>query len=109
MVRYEVQRLPGAPKQRGVVKHGTELAELLNKLNLHNNVIVKLNGRTLGDDFDIGYKMQGGDLVSIYDQPEGGGLIKTLLNPLEHLNPIRFTKKVMEGLREAGLPIDFYR
>ncbi|MFH3434017.1 host specificity factor TipJ family phage tail protein [Klebsiella aerogenes] len=105
MVRYEVQRLPGAPKQRGVVKHGTELAELLNKLNLHNNVIVKLNGRTLGDDFDIGYKLQGGDLVSIYDQPQGGGLIKTLLNPLEHLNPIRFTKKVMEGLRgKQGSP-----
>ena len=55
MVRYELQRLPGAPKQRGVAEEGTPLAELLDSRNLHNDVVVKLNGRELDDDFEITY------------------------------------------------------
>lgn len=95
MVRFEIQRLPGAPKQHGTVKAGETLLSLLESLKLHNNVVVKLNGRTLSDDFDITCKLRSGDVVAVFDQPEGGGLVKTLLNPVEHLNPIRFTKKVM--------------
>ncbi len=98
MVRYELQRLPGAPKQRGVVRAGTELIALLDSLRLHNNVKVRLNGRELNDNFDLSFKLRAGDVVSVFDQPESGGLLKTLLNPVEHLNPIRFTKKVMAGL-----------
>ncbi|KLE58936.1 phage tail protein, partial [Klebsiella aerogenes] len=63
-----------------------------------NNVKVRLNGRELNDDFDLSFKLRAGDVVAVFDQPESGGLIKTLLNPVEHLNPIRFTKKVMSGL-----------
>lgn len=98
MVRYELQRLPGAPKQRGTEEPGTQLIALLDKLKLHNNVVVRLNGRKLDDDFDLSYPLRAGDAVSVFDQPEGGGLIKTLLNPIEHLNPIRFTKKVLAGI-----------
>ncbi|WP_394467455.1 host specificity factor TipJ family phage tail protein [Raoultella ornithinolytica] len=98
MVRYELQRLPGAPKQRGTEEPGTQLLDLLDKLKLHNNVVVKLNGRKLDDDFDLYYPLRAGDVVAVFDQPEGGGLIKTLLNPIEHLNPIRFTKKVLAGI-----------
>lgn len=98
MVRYELQRLPGAPKQRGTEEQGTQLITLLDKLKLHNNVVVRLNGRKLPDDFDLGYPLRAGDVVAVFDQPEGGGLIKTLLNPIEHLNPIRFTKKVLSGI-----------
>lgn len=98
MVRYELQRLPGAPKQRGTEEPGTQLIALLDKLKLHNNVVVKLNGRKLDDDFDLSCPLRAGDVVSVFDQPEGGGLIKTLLNPIEHLNPIRFTKKVLSGI-----------
>ncbi|EIV9530698.1 host specificity factor TipJ family phage tail protein [Klebsiella aerogenes] len=98
MVRYELQRLPGAPKQYGTTAPGTELVALLDSLRLHNNVKVRLNGRELNDDFDLSFKLRAGDVVAVFDQPESGGLIKTLLNPVEHLNPIRFTKKVMSGL-----------
>ncbi|MGO2251693.1 MAG: host specificity factor TipJ family phage tail protein [Raoultella ornithinolytica] len=98
MVRYELQRLPGAPRQRGTEEPGTQLIALLDKLKLHNNVVVKLNGRKLDDDFDLSCPLRAGDVVAVFDQPEGGGLIKTLLNPIEHLNPIRFTKKVLAGI-----------
>lgn len=98
MVRYELQRLPGAPKQYGTSQPGTELIALLDSLRLHNNVKVRLNGRELNDDFDLSFKLRAGDVVAVFDQPESGGLLKTLLNPVEHLNPIRFTKKVMSGL-----------
>ena len=53
MVRYELQRLPGAPLQRGTVDAGTTLVSLLDSLQLHRDVIVKLNGRALPDDYDI--------------------------------------------------------
>lgn len=105
MVQYELQRLPGAPKQRGDVRPGTRLVELLDSLKLHNNVVVRLNGRELDDDFDIGYRLQPGDIVAVFDQPERGGLIKTILNPLEHLNPIKFTQKILNGLiGKQGVP-----
>jgi hypothetical protein len=98
MVRYELQRLPGAPKQHGATAPGTELIALLDSLRLHNNVKVRLNGRELNDDFDLSFKLRAGDVVAVFDQPESGGLLKTLLNPVEHLNPIRFTKKVLAGI-----------
>ncbi|KZR04258.1 phage tail protein [Klebsiella aerogenes] len=98
MVRYELQRLPGAPKQYGTTLPGTELIALLDFLRLHNNVKVRLNGRELKDDFDLSFKLRAGDVVAVFDQPESGGLLKTLLNPVEHLNPIRFTKKVLAGI-----------
>ncbi len=84
MVRYELQRLPGAPKQRGVAEEGTPLAELLDSLNLHNDVVVKLNGRELDDDFEITYPLCRNDVVLIFDQPEGGvgKLINTILRPV---------------------------
>ncbi|HDZ2925168.1 TPA: MoaD/ThiS family protein, partial [Klebsiella pneumoniae] len=84
MVRYELQRLPGAPKHRGVAEEGTPLAELLDSLNLHNDVVVKLNGRELDDDFEITYRLCRNDVVLIFDQPEGGvgKLINTILRPV---------------------------
>ncbi|MBK5145417.1 MoaD/ThiS family protein [Budviciaceae bacterium BWR-B9] len=34
----------------------------------------------------------------LFDQPKSGGLIGTILNPFEHLNPIKFTQKVLSSL-----------
>lgn len=84
MVRYELQRLPGAPKQRGTVDAGTLLIELLDSLKLHNDVVIKLNGRELTDDFDIAYPLRKNDVVLVFDQPEGGvgKLISTILRPV---------------------------
>ncbi len=73
MVRYELQRLPGAPLQRGTVDGGTTLVSLLDSLQLHRDVIVKLNGRALPDDYDISRPLRSGDVVAVFDQPEGWG------------------------------------
>lgn len=87
MVRYELQRLPGAPKERENTEVGRPLVQLLDSLKLHSNVIVKLNGRTLADDFDIEYRLRTGDVVAIYDQPEGGvgKLVNRILRPVSKI------------------------
>ena len=51
MVRYELQRLPGAPLQRGTVDAGTTLVSVLDSLQLHRDVIVKLILRALPDEY----------------------------------------------------------
>lgn len=99
MAQYEIQRLPGAPKEKGSIKPGLPLLSWLDVQRLHNNVIIRLNGVALHDEFDLSYKIQLDDRLQVFDQPKSsGGLLGTLLNPLEHLNPISFTKKVMGSL-----------
>ncbi len=97
MVRYELQRLPGAPLQRGTVDAGTTLMSLLDSLQLHRDVIVKLNGRALPDDYDISRPLQSGDVVAVFDQPEGGvgKLVTTILRPV--------TKILSGALKVFGL------
>ncbi|MGP1224146.1 host specificity factor TipJ family phage tail protein [Serratia sp. CY38905] len=97
MPRYELQRLPGAPKQRGDVETGSMLVSLLDGLNLHNDVVIKLNGRQIEDDFDISYKLQRDDVVAVFDQPEGGvgKLVTTILRPV--------TKILSGALKVFGL------
>lgn len=102
MALFELQRLPGAPKERGRIPPGTELIKFLNEQKLHSNVVIKLNGKELEDDFSLEYKVSPSDRVQIFDQPEGGDIIKTLLNPLEHLNPIKFTKKIMGAFTKVA-------
>ncbi|MGB8665319.1 MAG: phage tail protein, partial [Serratia inhibens] len=108
MAQYEIQRLPGAPKEKGSIKPGLSLVRWLDAQRLHNNVIIRLNGMALHDDFDLSYNVQPEDRIHVFDQPKGsGGLLGTLLNPLEHFNPISFTKKVMGSLiktPEASAP-----
>ena len=102
MVRYELQRLPGAPKEHGVTDIGTPLIQLLDTLKLHNDVVVKINGRELADDFDIGYSLRAGDLVAIFDQPEGGvgKLIGTILRPVTKI--LSGTLKLLGLSQKAG-------
>jgi len=84
MARYELQRLPGAPKERGIIKDGMPLIEWLNQQNLHQNVVLKINGRTLEDDFDINIVPRMTDFISVFDQPEGGAgkLLTSVLRPV---------------------------
>jgi hypothetical protein len=97
MVRYELQRLPGAPKERGVIKPGTPLIEWLDKQRLHNDVVIRLNGRELPDNFDLSYQIRAGDVLMVFDQPEGGvgKLISTILRPV--------TKILSGALKVFGL------
>lgn len=94
----EIQRVPGLPKDRAVVKVGTVFSEWLMQESLHKDVRINVNGRELQLDDELAFSLQESDRVIIFDQPKGGGLIGTILNPLEHLNPIKFTQKVLSGL-----------
>lgn len=94
----EIQRVPGLPKERVEVPAGTLLSEWLGESNLHAEMRVNVNGRELHDDDEVGFALNENDRIIIFDQPKSGGLVGTLLNPLEHFNPIKFTQKVMSGL-----------
>lgn len=94
----EIQRVPGLPKDRAKVPAGTIFSEWLESESLHAEVRINVNGRELQDDDELSFYLKDDDRVIIFDQPKGGGLVNTLLNPLEHFNPIKFTQKVMNSL-----------
>ncbi|EIK7095398.1 MoaD/ThiS family protein [Escherichia coli] len=94
----EIQRVPGLPKDRDVVKAGTVFSEWLEQESFHRDIRIHLNGSELGPDDELAFPLQENDRVIIFDQPKGGDLIGTILNPLEHFNPIKFTQKVLAGL-----------
>lgn len=94
----EIQRVPGLPKDRAVVAVGTLFSDWLMQESLHSDVRINVNGRELQADDELAFCLHADDRVIIFDQPKGGGLIGTILNPLEHLNPIKFTQKVLSGL-----------
>ncbi|WP_421550085.1 host specificity factor TipJ family phage tail protein [Kluyvera intermedia] len=93
----EIQRVPGLPKDRAIVSAGTVFSEWLAKESFHRDIRINVNGRELQPDSELAFELLDGDRVVIFDQPKDGGLIGTLLNPLEHLNPIKFTQKVLAG------------
>lgn len=94
----EIQRVPGLPKDRDVVKAGTVFSEWMEQESFHRDIRIHLNGSELGPDDELAFTLQENDRVIIFDQPKDGGLIGTILNPLEHFNPIKFTQKVLNGL-----------
>lgn len=105
MPSYEIQRLPGAPKEKGSVDVNTRIVDVLDKSRLHNSVIIKLNGDQIADDFDITYRLKKDDVLMIFDQPQGGigSFLKTAIKlsaPWEALNPIRLTKKVLSAVQK---------
>lgn len=93
----EIQRVPGMPKDRAVVKAGTVFSEWLEQESFHRDIRINLNGKELQPDDELAFQLQDNDRVIIFDQPKSGGLVGTLLNPLEHLNPIKFTQKVLSS------------
>lgn len=94
----EIQRVPGLPKDRAIVTAGTVFSEWLEQESFHRDIRIRLNGNELGPDDELAFPLQENDRVIIFDQPKDGGLIGTILNPLEHFNPIKFTQKVLAGL-----------
>lgn len=104
MATFDIQRLPGAPKQRGKLQPGLRMVDWLDEQKLHNCVLLKLNGAELGDDFDLGYRFKVDDHLSVFDQPQNMGGIKDLIKlsaPWEALNPIKLTKKGMAALQKT--------
>lgn len=94
----EIQRVPGLPKDRAVVSAGTVFSDWLEQESFHRDIRINVNGDELQPDSELAFRLRDGDRVVIFDQPKDGGLVGTLLNPLEHLNPIKFTQKVLSGL-----------
>ncbi|HFZ1709109.1 TPA: host specificity factor TipJ family phage tail protein [Citrobacter sedlakii] len=94
----EIQRVPGLPKDRAIVTAGTVFSEWLEQESFHRDIRIRVNGNELGPDDELAFPLQENDRVIIFDQPKDGGLIGTILNPLEHFNPIKFTQKVLAGL-----------
>ncbi|NIY47258.1 host specificity factor TipJ family phage tail protein [Cedecea colo] len=104
MPLIEIQRVPGLPKDRAHVPVGTIFSEWLAEESLHAEVRINVNGRELQNDDELSFELKDDDRVIIFDQPKGGGLVGTLLNPLEHFNPIKFTQKVMNSLiKQPGI------
>ncbi|EKJ8216916.1 host specificity factor TipJ family phage tail protein [Citrobacter sedlakii] len=94
----EIQRVPGLPKDRAIVTAGTVFSEWLEQESFHRDIRIRVNGNELGPDDELAFPLQENDRVIIFDQPKSGDLIGTILNPLEHFNPIKFTQKVLAGL-----------
>lgn len=98
MPAIDIQRVPGLPKERFDVSAGTDFFNWLCLHDLHADIAISVNGNHLVCDDDLSFILNDGDHVVIYDQPKSGDLIKTLVNPLEHFNPIKFTQKIFAGL-----------
>lgn len=98
----EIQRVPGMPKDRAEVEAGTVFYDWLVQESFHRDIRINVNGKELQPEEELGFVLQENDRVVIFDQPKSGGLIGTILNPLEHLNPIKFTQKYFPLMPKAN-------
>lgn len=91
----EIKRIPGAIKERIPVESGVVFSDFAEKHNLYDFDFV-INGVKVDERFDVDFEIKESDVIYCYGQPLGfGGLLGSILNPLEHLNPIKFTKKIL--------------
>lgn len=98
MPLIEIQRIAGMPKERHDLDAGARFLPWLEDAVLHQDIEIVRNGKKLGDNDEIDFELAEGDFIRIFDQPKNGGLVGTLLNPLDHLNPIKFTQKILSSL-----------
>ncbi len=102
----EVERLGLSSKEEYKIKVGTVFKDWLESNVFHEDVKIRVNRKWLQDDDDIDFKLKPNDFIQIFDRPKGG-TIGTILNPLEHLNPIKFTQKILSEFMpnpNASLP-----
>ncbi|EJP6756636.1 MoaD/ThiS family protein [Salmonella enterica] len=82
-----VQRMPGAPRQTGIVQEGTNLLKWLQCADLPGDFKVSVNGRFIGEDEEISRKLAENDVVNIFCQPAGfvGDLFEAILKPVQQI------------------------
>lgn len=97
MPLIEVQRVPGIPKERHNLAAGSMFYPWLKSANLHHDVEILRNGVKLKPEDELNFPLNQGDVISVFDRPKSGAL-GTILNPLEHFNPIKFTQKILSSL-----------
>ncbi|HHP7833170.1 TPA: host specificity factor TipJ family phage tail protein [Serratia marcescens] len=97
MPLIEVQRVPGLPKERHNLPAGSMFYPWLKSANLHCDVEILCNGVKLQPDDELNFPLNDGDVINVFDQPKSDTL-GTILNPLEHFNPIKFTQKILSSL-----------
>ncbi|OAH25400.1 host specificity factor TipJ family phage tail protein [Serratia marcescens] len=97
MPLIEIQRVPGLPKERHNLPAGSMFYPWLKSANLHCDVEILRNGVKLQHDDELNFPLNDGDVINVFDQPKSGTL-GTILNPLEHFNPIKFTQKILSSL-----------
>lgn len=87
MPKFEIQRIPGAPVERGVYDDSLRVIDFLNQKNIHGNCVIKVNGIELGDDYDLNKKLSTFDVIKVFDQPHGGigKVIGAVIKPVTKL------------------------
>lgn len=77
MPQIDIQRVPGLPKERVMAPDGVPFIEWLNQQTLHEDVRINVNGKELQDDDELGFIIQSTDRITIFDQPKGGGFVRS--------------------------------
>ncbi|WP_436875796.1 host specificity factor TipJ family phage tail protein [Siccibacter turicensis] len=76
----ELQRVPGTPKERHTVPQGMLLSEWLLSADIHEDVVVVLNGREMRPDDEMAISLLESDRVQVFDQPKS--VIGDVLSPV---------------------------
>lgn len=101
MPTIEIQRVPGLPKQRVNAPEDRPFIEWLEEQHLHAEVRINVNGRELQDNDSLDFTLSEDDRVIIFDQPKGGGFLKTsafILGAFTYKTDIKLISKVMSSL-----------